>query len=318
MENTTYKNFIDNILQTRGRHGCSDMYYETHHILPKCCGGNNDDENLIDLYASEHFIAHKLLALENPNNSSLICAWWNMSSCVDKDTGKRYECTPKEYEEARIAFCKAISESQKNENNSFYGKHHTEETRKKISEALSGEKNPNYGKTCSSDIKSKISEANSGRILSEETKKKLSMLQSGKNNGMYGKHHSEITREKMRQVKIGKYDGENNPMYGKQHLEDTKEKIRQASIGKKDSNEIKKKKSESKLGAKHFKSKMVFCIELNQYFGSTGEASRITGVQQSGISRCCNGKQEYAGVHPQTGEKLHWIYTDITNNSFVA
>ena len=166
---------------------------------------------------------------------------------------------------------------------------------------------------------------------------RMSMRFAGENNPMFGRIGSKSpvfgkqkTEEQIQKMIKSRWtedkrvenslrvSGQNNPMYGKQHLEDTKEKIRQASIGKKDSNEIKKKKSESKLGAKHFKSKMVFCIELNQYFGSTGEASRITGVQQSGISRCCNGKQEYAGAYPQTGEKLHWIYTDVTNNSFVA
>ena len=29
-------------------------------------GGTNDKNNLIDLYAHEHFIAHKILAQENP------------------------------------------------------------------------------------------------------------------------------------------------------------------------------------------------------------------------------------------------------------
>ena len=63
-----YDEFIQNILNTRGRFACEDEYYERHHIVPRCLGGNNDESNLIDLYAREHFIAHKLLALENPEN----------------------------------------------------------------------------------------------------------------------------------------------------------------------------------------------------------------------------------------------------------
>ena len=57
----TYKEFIDNILETRGRFGC-EGYKERHHIIPKCMGGTNDETNLIDLYAREHFDAHKMLA----------------------------------------------------------------------------------------------------------------------------------------------------------------------------------------------------------------------------------------------------------------
>ena len=68
-----YREFIDNILQTRGRFNCGDEYHERHHITPKCMSGANDENNLIDLFAREHFEAHRLLALDNPpafpNNS---------------------------------------------------------------------------------------------------------------------------------------------------------------------------------------------------------------------------------------------------------
>lgn len=36
-------------------------YYEYHHIIPKCLGGLNNNENLVLLTAREHFICHKLL-----------------------------------------------------------------------------------------------------------------------------------------------------------------------------------------------------------------------------------------------------------------
>ena len=45
----TYNEFIQNILDTRGRFGIPDgEYKERHHIVPKCLGGTNDKENLID------------------------------------------------------------------------------------------------------------------------------------------------------------------------------------------------------------------------------------------------------------------------------
>lgn len=43
-------------------------------------GGTNDEENLIDLFAQEHFIAHRLLTEENPDNEKLVYAWWCMFS----------------------------------------------------------------------------------------------------------------------------------------------------------------------------------------------------------------------------------------------
>ena len=57
--------------------------------------------------------------------------------------------------------------------NSFYGKHHSEET------------------------KQRIREANSGRKHTEESKQKISFAQSGDKNGFYGKKHSEESRKKM-------------------------------------------------------------------------------------------------------------------------
>ena len=44
----TYNEFINNILNTRGRFACGNEYHETHHIIPKCMDGSNNDDNLID------------------------------------------------------------------------------------------------------------------------------------------------------------------------------------------------------------------------------------------------------------------------------
>lgn len=37
------------------------IYYERHHIIPKCMGGTNDETNLVYLTAREHFLIHLLL-----------------------------------------------------------------------------------------------------------------------------------------------------------------------------------------------------------------------------------------------------------------
>ena len=69
--NVTYENYINMIISERGRRLQCGKYYETHHIIPKCCGGDNSENNTIDLYPEEHYIAHKLLAMENPENEKL-------------------------------------------------------------------------------------------------------------------------------------------------------------------------------------------------------------------------------------------------------
>lgn len=47
--------------------------------------------------------------------------------------------------------------------------------------------------------------------------------------------------------------------------------------------------------------KKVLCIETNIVYPSTSEAGRQTGINQSGISRCCNGAYKTAGGY-------HWEY----------
>ena len=106
-----------------------------------------------------------------------------------------------------------MSEARKGEKAPFYGKHHSEETRKKLSEARKGEKNPNYGKHLSEETRKKLSEAHKGKHLSEETRKKISEANKGK-------HHSEETRKKLSEAVIkawqnpeirAKLSGENHP-----------------------------------------------------------------------------------------------------------
>lgn len=70
--------------------------------------------------------------------------------------------------------------------NHRYGKHHSDETRRKISEANRGERNYGYGKH-----------------LSEEHKKKLSESKIGDNNPNYGKSPSEETRKKSSIARMG-------------------------------------------------------------------------------------------------------------------
>lgn len=81
MSNLTYTEFIQSIIDSRGQWGIDDdEYYEGHHIIPKCMGGTGDsrkkDKNIIRLYPEEHYLAHKLLYLENPNNYGLYAAFF--------------------------------------------------------------------------------------------------------------------------------------------------------------------------------------------------------------------------------------------------
>lgn len=276
----TYNEFINNILNTRGRFNCGEDYHERHHIVPKCCGGTDDTDNLIDLFAQEHYEAHKLLALENPECNSLQIAWCLMSKCNNKQL-RNYSVSAEDYEEAKKRnsiilsemykaennpfygkhfsdeTIKQMSEQKRGENNHFYGKHHTDKTRKDLSEKLSGENNPNYGKHRSDETKEKISKANKGRVVSEESRNKMREA---------WKHRKPISQETRNKLKTAT-SGKNNP-----------------------------------------RAKAVYCFELDEYFWGAKEVENKYGICRSSVSQCCNGKLGYAGLHPITGVELHWKY----------
>ena len=67
-----YKEFIENHLEYHPEYlerGDNTSY---HHVIPECCGGTNDEENLyLYLPHKEHFIAHRILSEDNPHIKGL-------------------------------------------------------------------------------------------------------------------------------------------------------------------------------------------------------------------------------------------------------
>ena len=271
----TYEEFIQNILDTRGRFGCGDEYHERHHITPKCMGGNNEEENLIDLYAREHFIAHKLLAQENPNNKSLVYAW----SCMafpNTRAQQRYELTPEEYEEARKALSVAMS-----------------------------------GRKLSQETKEKLRQARLGFVNSEESRKRMSEAHSGEKAYWYGKHLPDTARQKISAAQKVRFENpENNPMYGRpwwnddtpqEKIDEWRQHKSEAVLGDKNpnfgnhwsqemNNKIRDSESTTKIVLQFDKNKNL----INEY-PSIRQAERDTGLNRHGISRCCNYKNETCG-----------------------
>ena len=89
------------------------------------------------------------------------------------------------------------------------GKPKTEEHKNKISETLKGkldgENNPMYGKHHSEESKKKIGEKSKGRYPSAETRKKMSEAHKGKPGPNKGKKHSEETKKKIGEKSKGRY-----------------------------------------------------------------------------------------------------------------
>jgi hypothetical protein len=109
-------------------------YYEYHHIIPRSLGGTDDKDNLIKLSAREHYIAHWLL-WKSYRNYSMTSAF--MMMYVSNKKQIRYY-NSKLYESLKSEYSKIQSENMSGENNPFYGKNHTEESKLKMSLSKSG------------------------------------------------------------------------------------------------------------------------------------------------------------------------------------
>lgn len=259
----TYEEFINNILETRGRNGCGDEYHETHHIVPKCMGGTNDKENLIDLFAREHFEAHRLLALENPEEDGLVYAWWNMSH-MNKANGRNYEITAEEYEEAKKAFSKLASDNAKQ---------------------YIGNKNPNFGNN-------KLSNDNNPRC------RPVMCVETGEIG--YGAKYF-VDKYGMSQSNIWRCCNNICATTRGYHFcyMDNPTTIETINVVKNNKEkETRQKKSESHKGAKNYQTKPIQCIETGEILWGATAFEQKYGFNHGSIIACCRGKRKtHKGYH---------------------
>jgi hypothetical protein len=238
-----YKNIIKS---AQSRATVPDSYYEVHHIIPRCLGGNDQPENLAKLTAREHFICHWLLTkFVNAQKQKINFALWSMMN-LENEHQQRYKITSRKYQ--------LLKENLTDTFKTFLGKTHTAEARQKISQSRKAliangtikvnENKEKYkiisqkrkGHTLSDETKAKIGNAHKGKTISEEQKAYLSQLNKGKPK-------SESARKKLSNTLKEQYASGN-----RQLTNEAKEKIRKANTGKIVSNETKEKLSKINKG----------------------------------------------------------------------
>lgn len=241
--------------------------YERHHIIAKCYLPKefwNDKENIIIIPARYHFRLHKLL--DKAIGGKMTFAFERM--LTSKQNGFKNEISEEEYQDLKerlsILRSEQFSKLQQGENNSFYGRKHTQETLDKISKKLK-ENPPNKGKPCPEHVKKAVSEANKGNqyfkghTLSEFSKSKISESLKGRTVWNKGIHQTEEVKQRISKANKGKpawnkgkkmpnFSGENHPMYGKSPSEETRRKISEAHKGEVWSKERRKTFSEQRKG----------------------------------------------------------------------
>lgn len=185
---------------------------------------------------------------------------------------------------------KRMSEAKKGEKAFMYGKHHSEETKRKIGEKSKlrgGDKHYNYGKHLSEETKKKISEAN----------KKY----KGDLNHRFGKKHTEEAKANMSKAQKGRkqtfeqIENHRQKMLGRTLSDEHKRKISEGNKRKFVSDEIKKNMQQGQKNRIRVRQIDMYTGNVLGEYESIQEAFRKTGVSSASVAACIRGEQKKAG-----------------------
>lgn len=162
----------------------------------------------------------------------------------------------------------------------------------------------------SEEVKAKISRSRKGKSIgwkhSRHSIEKMSQKQTGERNGFWGKKHTDIVKD----AHSERVSGISHPMYGKKHSEETKKKLVEHRRNNISNQKIKE-------ACQRFnKPVLMFDLQFNfiSEFISVKEASALTGINESVISKCCRGLVK-------TPTRFYFKYKNIVdkikNNKFV-
>lgn len=224
----------------QGRVKGGDVYYESHHIIPKSLGGNNSSENLVLLTGKEHFICHLLLVrihVDNHiNHVKMLRALLMLRAKHQNHVGRHI--TSRTYERVKMMLY-GNGGLLVGTNSPFYGRTHSEQTRRNLSVSRTGVRNPQYGKEPWNKGKTKKTDQ---RISSAADKSKKSLYNTDR--PQISDRTKQQLSEKARERGLGKVKTEKHRNSikhyarafaatdeGKQKLEQMKNKSLEATKG---------------------------------------------------------------------------------------
>ena len=118
IENKYYKWYFSIIhsAKSKNRKKKDGTYYESHHIIPKCIGGEEE----VLLTAREHFVCHLLLCKFTQNELKLKMFFALRAFKMQSENQERY-FNSKLYEELRRKNFRRISKNFTGQNNPMFG-----------------------------------------------------------------------------------------------------------------------------------------------------------------------------------------------------
>ena len=261
------KNYYDYIayVKTLGRkrsgtHSKNYIYYEVHHIIPRCFGGEGEKRewkthpNLVLLTAREHYLAHYLLWKMYPNNKKIFLGF-EMMQWYNNETKEKHKI-----------ICSKQVERLKIESNFHKSKKYdwNEEVTCPSCGKIHKHSFSIHSEYCCKECRYK---------KSEETKKKISLSKIG-NTARLGMKNSDEHNRKVSEA----HKGSHIPDY-------VREKIRNSLKGHEPPN-----KNISKFGK-------VRCIETGEIFLSPKDA--IKKYKKAGhlVEVCLGSRNNAGGYH---------------------
>jgi hypothetical protein len=206
-----YKKVYDNLIENaklKNRSRVDKLYYEEHHIIPKCKGGGNEKSNLVLLTFREHFLCHMLLVKIHNYDPKLVFAL--NAFCQNE------RMTSRMYEKVRILYVNMLKNNDEWKNKisntmckKVWMKKDNEcirifdyEMEKYKNEGYSRGRILKSRKSPSEETKRKISKSNLGKPPSQKAINTLKEKQTGKTyEQLYGKKNAERLKE-LRRIKM--------------------------------------------------------------------------------------------------------------------
>jgi hypothetical protein len=218
-------------------------YTERHHVIPRCLGGSNKRENLVDLTFREHFLVHWLL-IKFTEGDARRRMNYAMVRMGQRHLHKRRVISGWQYARAQVAFRESgLASSRKGTkqtpewiammrelmtgNKFAEGMRHSPETRALMSEQRRGNKY-SLGRKLSEEHRAAIGEASARRGQSTETRAKMSRIRTG-----WG--HTPEARLKMSASAKRRFERDGSHWTGRKHRPESRAKISLAKTGKRQS-----------------------------------------------------------------------------------
>lgn len=179
-----YNQIIDRARKENREKGVG-IYYEAHHTIPKCLGGEGEvsqwkvHPNISILTAREHFLVHRLLTRIYPESNKLVFAFWAMCNRKSKGQEERYVPSSRVYEEAR----KLFSESNSVEKKAFWQTEKGKEIKKQVGVKLSIAKTAFYQTERGEETKKQVGAKQSAtKIILYQTERGRAVIEKRVNN----------------------------------------------------------------------------------------------------------------------------------------